>query len=590
MAAPVDKHRPVREIRGEFLARDTSIELKSPPGGSRRKRATMSSATPATRIYRNAVVFTGDAGQAPRESFALRGDRVLAAGDLESVRLAAGASAEEIDLGGALVTPGLTESHVHMLMLGEALEKVQLRDAKTVAEVQDRLRAARAADPSARWVLGVSWMFDIFAEGQQPTAAMLDEAVPDVPVILDANDLHSAWVNTAALEAMGITRETPNPVGGEIVRDAAGDATGFLLETAAMDHAWGFLEAGTTDADRDRYLQASFNAYLETGVTSASDMSFSPADVATFGRLLDRDGRLPFPVDGYWLLTATGDVDSDLAQIGEVVRIREEIAAKYGDRWLRIAGVKFILDGVIDACTAAMRAPYVNGDLPGPIWEREFALPVAVAADAAGLQLALHAIGDEASTIALDMVQECIRVNGPRSDRRARVEHLEYVADDTIARMAALGVIASMQPVHCDPAVLDNWKAVLGDPRAAWGFPWHKFRAAGVTLALGTDAPTAPHDAPDNLFIALTAKSALDRSRAPYQPERVFTPADALEAMSLGTAFASRRETLHGRLASGYRANVAVWEANPLSDAPEQLLGTSARLTLVDGEVAFERG
>src|SRR5690606_6735280 len=229
-------------------------------------------------------------------------------------------------------------------------------------------------------------------------------------------------------------------------------------------------------------------------------------------------------------LTATGDRETDLAQIADVVRARDEIAAAYGDRWLRIVGVKFILDGVIDACTAAMRAPYAGGEMPGPVWGPEFALPMAVAADAEGLQLALHAIGDEASTIALDMVQECVRVNGPRADRRPRVEHLEYVADDTIARMAALGVTASMQPVHCDPAVLDNWQAVLGDERAHTGFPWHKFREAGVPLALGTDAPTAPHEVPNNLFIALTAKSALDHSREAYQPQRVFTPADALEA------------------------------------------------------------
>jgi predicted amidohydrolase YtcJ len=470
-------------------------------------------------------------------------------------------------------------------MLGESLSKVQLRDAKTVAEVQERLAAARAANPEAPRVLGTSWLFDIFEEGERPTAAMLDAAVPDVPVILDANDLHSVWANTAALEAMGITRETPDPVGGEIVRDENGDATGFLIETAAVKHAWGYLDEVATDDDRDRYLAAAFAAYLETGVTGATEMSFGHPDLAAYRRILDRDGRLPFPVNAHWMLTATGDLESDLAQIAEVASIRDELAARYGDEWLRIAGVKFILDGVIDACTAAMRAPYANGELPGPIWEREFALPTAVAADAAGLQLALHAIGDEASTIALDMVQECIRVNGPRADRRPRVEHLESVADDTIARMAALGVTASMQPVHCDPAVLDNWQAVLGDERAHTGFPWHKFREAGVPLALGTDAPTAPHEVPNNLFIALTAKSALDHSREAYQPQRVFTPADALEALTLGAAYATRRDGEAGRIAAGYRATVVVWSANALTDAPEALLDTEAALTMVDGEV-----
>ncbi|WP_125100555.1 amidohydrolase [Leucobacter chromiireducens] len=542
-----------------------------------------------TTIYRNATVFTGDAAVTPRESFAVRDGLVLAAGDLASVRLAAGADAAEVDLGGAVVTPGIVEGHAHMLMLGESLSKVQLRDAGTLAEVQGRLAAARAADSDAPLLLGTSWLFDIFPDGVQPTAAMIDEVVADVPVILDANDLHSVWVNSAALAAMGITRDTPNPVGGEIVRDANGDATGFLLETAAMTHAWGYLDSVRSDADRDRYLAAAFDAYLETGVTGATEMSFGPAEVATYRRLLDRDGRLPFPVNAHWLLTASGDVDTDVAQIAEIARVRDELAAEYGDAWLRIVGVKFILDGVIDACTATMRAPYANGALPGPIWEREFALPVAVAADAAGLQLALHAIGDEASTIALDMVQECIRVNGPRADRRARVEHLEYVADDTIARMAALGVTASMQPVHCDPAVLDNWQAVLGDERATNGFPWHKFRESGVALALGTDAPTAPHVAPDNLFIALTAESALDRSRAPYQPERVFTPAQALEALTLGAATATGLGEELGRIASGYRANIAVWTADPLAGAPAELLGTGAALTLVDGAVAHRR-
>ncbi len=544
--------------------------------------------TSAATIYRNASVFTGDADLAPRESVAVREGRVLAVGDLDAVRLAAGSDAEEVDLGGAFVSPGLIEGHSHMLMLGESLDKVQLRDAGSIEEVQRRLAAARAAAPDAPMVLGTSWLFDIFPEGERPTAAALDAAVADVPVLLDANDLHSVWVNSAALTAMGIDRDTPDPVGGEIVRDANGDATGFLLETAAMKYAWDFLANAATDEDRDRFLAKAFAAYLETGVTGATEMSFGPADLATYRRMLDRDGRLPFPVNAHWLLTATGDPEADIAQIEEIVRARDELAAAHGDAWLRIVGVKFIMDGVIDACTAAMRAPYANGDLPGPIWDRESALPVAVAADAAGLQLALHAIGDEASAIALDAVQECIRVNGPRTDRRPRVEHLESVADDTIARMAALDVTASMQPVHCDPAILDNWQAALGDERAHTGFPWHKFREAGVRLALGTDAPTAPHYAPNNLFIALTAKSVLDRSREPYQPQRVFTPADALEALTLGAATATLREDEVGRIASGARANLVVWDANPLSDAPEALLDTAAVLTLVDGAPAYD--
>ena len=539
-----------------------------------------------TTIYHNATVFTGVADLPTRDAFAVRGDRVLAAGTLEAVRHAADDGVNEVDLEGAFVTPGIIEGHAHMLMLGEALDKVQLRDCNTVAEVQKRLRAARDANPDAPRVLGVSWRFDIFEQGQQPTAAMLDEAVADVPVILDANDLHSVWANTAALEAMGITRDTPDPVGGEIVRDENGDATGFLLETAAVQFGWGYLESVATDEDRDRFLDNAFQAYLATGVTGATEMSFNDAALETYKRRLDRDGRLPFPVNAHWLLTASGDLDTDLAQVAHIAAARDAFEAEYGRDWLRIAGVKFISDGVIDACTAAMRAPYANGAMPDSIWAREFAIPVAVAADAAGLQLAVHAIGDEASTIALEMFEACARENGPDANRRPRVEHLEYVADDIIGRMAAVGATASMQPVHCDPAIIDNWMAMLGDERAVNGFPWHKFRESGVLLALGTDAPTAPHEAPHNLFIALTAKSVLDPSRAPYQPERAFSVGDALEALTFGAAVATKRDGELGQIAPGYRANFAVLDTNPFEDAPERLVGTQVRATYVDGEVS----
>ncbi|MGO3832413.1 MAG: amidohydrolase [Microbacteriaceae bacterium] len=544
--------------------------------------------TSSPTIYHGATVFTGVASDAPRESFACRDGLIIAAGDLDIVRAAAGNEAVEVDLGGSVVTPGIIEGHAHMLMLGETLSKVPLRDAETVAEVQHRLAAARAASPDAKVLLGSGWRFDIFDEGERPNAAQIEAAVADVPVVLDANDLHSVWVNTAALNAMGITRETPDPVGGEIVRDSAGNATGFLLETAAVSFAWRYLESLRGEEDEDRYLDAAFTAYLESGVTGATEMSFGHAELAAYRRRLARDGRLPFPITAHWMLTATGDTAQDLAQIEEVIEVRDSLRADHGTDWLSIVGVKFVLDGVIDACTAAMQEPFVNGSHPAPIWNRKHAIPVAVAADAAGLQLALHAIGDEASTIALDIVQACMTENGPRSDRRARVEHLESVADETIARMAALGVTASVQPVHCDPAILDNWQAVLGGERAESGFPWHSFRAAGVPLVLGTDAPTAPHYAPDNLFIALTAESALDASRSSYHPERVFTPAQALESLTSAAATATGKGETLGRIATGHRANITVWGVDPLHGTPRDLVGSAATLTLVDGVVMHD--
>ncbi|NLB46411.1 MAG: amidohydrolase family protein, partial [Microbacteriaceae bacterium] len=440
---------------------------------------------------------------------------------------------------------------------------------------------------------GISWRFEAL-RGEDPTAAMLDEAVGDVPVLLDANDLHSVWVNTAALSALGITDDTPDPVGGEIRRDAEGRATGFLLEAAAMRYGWSYLESSATEADRDRYLANAFDAYLATGVTTATEMALNEADLAVFERFLDREGQLPFPMTANVILHPTGDGAEALSQVARAAELRDRLErrfaeAPFGDGTLRITGVKFVLDGVIDACTAAMRAPFADGSHPDTIWPRDAAIAAAVAADAQGLQLALHAIGDAASDLALDMVEACLREHGPREGRRPRIEHLESVAPDTIRRMAALGVTASMQPVHCDPAIMDNWIALLGDERATEGFPWHRFRDAGVRIAIGTDAPTAPHEAPHNLFIALTAKSVLEASRAPYAAERVFTPADALEAMTLGSAVAAGVDSEVGALVPGARANFIVLDTNPFVDSPETLLGTEVRMTVVNGEVRHSR-
>ncbi|MGI8393271.1 amidohydrolase [Leucobacter sp. W1038] len=537
-----------------------------------------------TVVYRAAAVFTGRASSPLAEAFAVRDGRVIAIGDREPAEHAAGPDARIIDLGDGFVTPGIVEGHTHLLMFGQAVEKVQLRECGTLAEIQERLREARAANPDAAMLLGISWRFDAL-EGRDPTAEMIDAAVSDIPVILDANDLHSVWVNSAAIAELGITSDTPDPIGGEIRRDERGEATGFLLESAAIQHAWNYLAAAASDADRDRFLAAAFDAYLATGVTTATDMSFGAPDLAAFERILIRDGQLPFPITAHMLLHPTGDPAAGLAQVERAAAERDRVAATYGSDSLRIVGVKFILDGVIDACTAAMRGPYADGSNAEPIWPREAALAASVAADAHGLQLALHAIGDSASDLALDLVEACVRENGPRASRRPRIEHLEYVAPDTVRRLAALGVTASMQPVHCDPAVLDNWIAMLGDERAERGFPWAEMRDAGVRIALGTDAPTAPHEAPHNLFIALTARSVLEAARAPYHPERVFTPADALEAMTFGGAWATGLENEVGTLAPGTRANFAVLDLNPFTDDPDRLVGTRVRLTVVDGEV-----
>ncbi|WP_040704147.1 amidohydrolase [Nocardiopsis salina] len=550
----------------------------------------------STTIYHHATVFTSERDHRTAEAFAVTDGVFSAVGTPAEVRAAVGAQqgssqkAEdagiaEVDLGGAFVAPGIIDSHTHLTTFGESIGKVQLRDCNDLDDLRGRLVAAHRADPGAPRVLGAGWLFDTVGE-EHPTAAMLDEVLPDVPVYLDANDLHSVWVNSAALAELGIDAHSPDPVGGEIARDADGEATGMLYETAGRQYAGDFLEKASTPDDHVRHLENAFRAYVESGVTGATDMALNEADVAAIRSLIARDGRLPFPITGHVILEPGSSPEQDLAGIENIVALRESVGESDDAPWFRIAGVKFIMDGVIDARTATMREPYANGANCKPIWSAERIRPVAAAADAAGLQIAMHAIGDRTSEMALEVLEHCA-AEGTQSPRRHRIEHLESVTDTTVERMAAIGATASMQPVHCDPAIMDNWMAVLGDERQEQGFPWQKFREAGVPMTLGSDAPTAPHEPLPNLYIALTGGSSLDPSLPPYHPERAFAPDEALTALTAGGAYAGEMEETSGRIRPGLHANFIVLDVDPLEADPAELLENPVHSTFVLGEELY---
>jgi predicted amidohydrolase YtcJ len=534
--------------------------------------------------YRAGRVFT--AGEpAWAESLVTDGERIAFVGSDADAAAAAGPDAETVELDGRLVVPGIVDAHTHLIMMGEALGKVGLTDARTLPEIQERLRTARAAEPEATRVLGRGWLFDS-VPGGAPTAAMLDAAVADVPVYLDANDYHSVWVNSAALAELGITRETADPIGGRIGRGADGEPDGMLYETAATQHAWAHLAATTTDADRDAAVERTIEAYLAAGVTAVVDMAFDELGLAAFGRAAERrGGTLPLRVIAHWFVGNTGDENENLAQVGRAVELA---AATEAERpWLKVAGIKLVLDGVIDACTAAMRHPYANGTNAGPIWPAADLNPVVAAADAAGLQIAMHAIGDLASELALDAVEQAIAVNGERP-RRHRIEHLEYAAEGTAERMSRLGVTASMQPVHADPAIRANWAAMLGDERSERGFAWPEYRDAGALLAFSTDAPTAPYAALPNLFIAATRRSALDPSLPALQPGFAVPLAEALTHATRDAAAASLEEDVRGRLAPGLAADLVVIDVDPFTEGVDALLTARVARTVVAGETRFQ--
>ncbi|MFZ8758200.1 amidohydrolase [Microbacterium sp. HMH0099] len=529
-------------------------------------------------LYRGGRVFTADPQDPWTDAVAVEDGVVVAVGATARAMDAD----QTVDLAGGLALPGFTDAHTHLLMMGAALGQVPLTEARSLEAIQAALRDARAADPDATVLRGRGWLFDSVPD-RRPTAGMIDAVVADVPVYLDANDYHSCWVNSAALAELGITRDTPDPAGGAISRDADGEPDGLLIETAAVQYAWGQRDAAMTDEERDAAVDRVLDAYGRAGVTGVVDMAFDEHGLAAFDRAAERHGGLPLHVAAHWLLENTGDRERNLAQLDRVV----ELARRPAPQAVRVVGIKLIIDGVIDACTAAMGAPYADGSNAEPIWPLADLAPVVAAADAAGLQIAMHAIGDAASDSALTAIEQAIAANGDIA-RRHRIEHLEYAAPGTAERMARLGVTASMQPVHADPAIFANWAAMLGDERVERAFPWPEYEEAGTLLAFSTDAPTAPYEALANMYVATTRASALDRSVPAVHPQHALSLAAALGHATRDAAASVGDGEWRGRIAPGFAADIVVLDRDPSSSAdPASLLAARVVTTLVGGRPVY---
>lgn len=533
--------------------------------------------------YVNGTIFTADPDRAWAHAFGVRGDRIVVVGTDDDVRQAMGDKARIVDLNATLVIPGFIDGHFHTLMTGEAQLRVDLVGAKDLSTVQRLVKQHADTHPDVPWVLGKSWLFDAVPD-RRPTAAMLDAVVPDRPVMLDANDYHSTWVNTAAMRELGIDANTPDPAGGRVARDASGAATGFLEETAAEQIGWAHLDAITTDEQRRQFLRTAVGSLNASGVTGVIDMGLNETGLAAMAAA-EREGWLDVRVAAHWLMSREGDAADHLAQVEEAARL----ASTYTSDRLRVVGIKFIVDGVIDGCTAHVTQPYTDGSMPDPIWDYDTLAPVVAAADAAGLQCALHAIGDAAVRTALDVVENAAKVNGT-SGRRHRIEHIEYLDPVDVPRFAALGVTASMQPVHCDPAIQENWRQMLGPERAARGYPGRELVEAGAQLVLGTDAPTAPYAPLPNMYIATTRRSAFDASLPPNIPSYALPLDDAICYATANAAWSCHDEESRGRIAPGMLADFVLIDPDVLASEPETLLGARVLLTVVGGREVFRAG
>ena len=554
----------------------------------------MTAPDPNHRLFVTGTIFTADPEQPWAEALVVEGSEITFVGTLAAATAHAGPDAVEvIDAGDGVVIPGFVDAHAHLLHTGAALVRAQLRPATSLDEIAAELRRWVAANPDEPRVLGVGWIFSA-VPGSMPTRQMLDTIIADRPVYLDASDLHSVWVNSAALAELGITDGencTPDPIGGHIVRDEDGVATGLLLENAGYHLAWPMMNQAT-DTVRDIQLRTAVGAYLAAGTTAAVDMGLDQDSLDALLRADERD-ELGFTVIGHWLINRTGDPATELTQVAEAARLVAQYGGQAGTdgrRRVRVVGIKLITDGTIDGCTAGMCHSFTNGEPGEMVWPREVMEPVVLAADEAGMQIALHAIGDLAVRTCLDVLEVAAQRRSERGDtreRRHRIEHLEYVDDADVPRLAPLGVTASMQPVHVDPAYLDNWIELLGPDRAQRGFAWPEYLAHGATLAFGTDTPTAAHHPLPNMYLAATRCSPNDHAAVPLRPDFALPLDQSVVHATRDAAWASFEETRRGMLRPGLAADLVILDSNPFRDGNQTLLTTRVVRTVVGGQSVF---
>jgi len=545
------------------------------------------SQTYADVVITNARVYTVNSRQPWAEGIAIRGAKVLAVGNAKDLLAYRGPTTRVLDAQQHLVLPGFIDSHIHFYEGSVSLARVQLDDAKTPAEIQRRLKAYAQAHPEAEWILGRGWKYPLFGPTALPDKKYLDDVVGDRPVFLVCFDGHSYWVNSKALGLAGITRQTPDPPNGTIVRDKNGEPTGVLKEDAAADLVRKFIPEPTREQNIEALKRglAEANRFGLTRVECAGGEGES-SDFAVLDLLdqLRREGALTLRFYVAYYLDPGKSVDDALPKL-------EAAHRQYNDEWIASGAVKAYLDGVVEAHTAAMLTPYgddpsVSGSL---FWDPAKYRSEVAEFDRRGYQVFTHAIGDRAVRLALDAYEQAQQANRTH-DARNRVEHIETIAVSDIPRFGKLGVIASFQPLHAYPGdnTLKVWAPNAGPDRASRGWPWHSIAAAGGRLAFGSDWPVVTMDPWQGLQSAVTRQTWEGTPAGGWLPEQRVTLEQAIEAYTLGAAFAARRDKEEGSIEPGKLADIIVVSQDLFKTDRHQLRNTEVLLTMVGGKVVYQ--
>lgn len=522
-------------------------------------------------VLYNGNIHTMDPSHPRATALAIAGNRIAAVGDDAEMRALLGRDGQAVNLEGRTAVPAFTDSHLHFMSWGLSLRQIDLAGVPALEEALGRVAARAEATPAGQWLTGRGWDHSLWRGGGFPTRHDLDGVAPHHPVWLRRKCGHAGWANSRALALAGVTAATPDPPGGAIEHDAGGEPTGILKDTA-MDLVSSLIQEPTLDEAAEA-IQAATAAAHRHGLVNVHTME-GPAAFRAFQHL-HAGGELQMRV---------------LIQIPEEnleAAVRLGLRSGLGDERLRIGGVKIFADGALGARTAAMLAPYEGypGDRGIVIADGGALTAMVRQASRAGLAAFVHAIGDRANRDVLDAV-EASRRAGEGLHLRHRIEHVQILHPDDVPRLARLGVVASMQPLHATQDMLLA-DALWGD-RCAGAYAWRSVLDSGAVLAFGSDAPVEDLSVIAGIHAAVTRRRP-DGSPGPegWIPQERLSAEEALRAYTVGAAYAGGEEAIKGSLSPGKLADVAVLSRDILAIPPDEILETEVVATLLDGRFVY---
>ncbi len=532
----------------------------------------------ADLIIRNAKIWTVDAAHPEAQAVAILADRIIAVGSDQELDAWLGPKTKTVDAAGKRLLPGFNDSHVHFAAGGAQLDNIQLGDVTSREEFARRIAERAARSGKGEWMLGGNWDETRWNPPQLPAKELIDSVTPNTPVAVSRYDGHTVLANSFALKAAGITAQTPDPPGGIIVRDARGNPTG-VLKDAAADLVFKVVP-GLTHEQRRRAIEQALRLSASVGITSVQHMNPDYADIAVYAELLE-ERKLTTRVYAVPLISQMDD------------QMKIGIRHAFGDPYLRIGALKAYADGSLGSATAYFFEPFNDqpgnrgllADLMHPIQAMQDRM---TKADAAGLQLCTHAIGDAGISTTLDIYEAIEKAHG-NADRRWRIEHAQHMAAADFDRFARLGVLASVQPYH---AIDDGrWaEARIGHDRASRSYAFRTFLNKGVRLAFGTDWDVAPLNPMLTIHAAVTRATLDGQNPNGWFPEQKLTVKEAIEAYTMGSAYAEFQDLVKGSITPGKLADMVLLSDDVLTIDPAKICEIKVLKTWVGGKLTYDAG